>query len=90
MALTRDVRESLEILHLVKRGTHDDLQYHAVVWHATLFIVVDIMFSPVAYDTKRLYVVAEVPRHQCVESHGKRAAIAVSLRSTVDVSYVCV
>jgi len=88
MILVRHLRESLEVLHPVDGGTHDNLQYHAVVRHSALLVFLRIMFSPIAFDPERLYVVAKVSRHERIEAHGKRAAIAVAFWPAIYVSYL--
>ena len=82
------LRERLEILHLVERGTHGNLQHHAVVRHPPLLVVIDVMLAPFAGDAEQLHVIGEVARHECVEARCEGTASAKALGPSVDVAYL--
>jgi hypothetical protein len=82
------LRKGPQILHLVQRSAHGDLQQHAIIRHAPLLVVVDIVLAPLADDAEGLHVVGEVARHERVQSHGERAATAVPLRPALDIAYL--
>lgn len=80
------LRKSLDVLHPVESGAQGDLQDHAVVRHATLLVVVDIVLAPLADNAELLHIVGEVARHQRVQARGEGASSAKALGAAVDVA----
>jgi hypothetical protein len=83
-----DIRKSREVLHLVYGGAHGHLQHHAVVRHATLGVVVRVVFSCVPNDPEPLHVVCEGPRDERVQPHGEGTPTAKPFGPAVDVADV--
>lgn len=77
------VPEGLQFIHFIDRCFDRNVQHHGIVRYSPFRELVHIHLSPFAYELERLDIACDVPRHQCVESHGERTAPTVPFRPTI-------